>query len=202
MSRPSRGRTCCATAAGITCATPSWWLAMARWACGRRWPRSSLPPVISGAGFTRSAMSRTVCRSPHSRARRRRCRRSVTPRTAPTPRKRSGRSPAPTAPNGQGRREDHRRPGGTAGVLRLPAEYWVHLRTTNPIESTFSTVRLRTEVSRRAGGPTAALAMVFELVESAQARRRAITGAHPVPLVRAGAEFESGVLVERGTVAA
>lgn len=59
----------------------------------------------------------------------------------------------------------------------FPAEHWIHLRTTNPIESTFSTVKLRTKVTRGAGSPAAALAMVFKLVESAQARWRAITGA-------------------------
>jgi putative transposase len=48
----------------------------------------------------------------------------------------------------------------------------------------------------------AALAMVFKLVESAQARWRAITGAHLVPLVRAGAWFKNGVLVEREEAAA
>ncbi|MFE3268063.1 IS256 family transposase [Streptomyces sp. NPDC059215] len=69
----------------------------------------------------------------------------------------------------------------------FPAGHWVHLRTTNPIESTFSTVRLRTRVTRGAGSPAAALAMVFKLVESAQARWRAITGTHLVPLLRAGA---------------
>lgn len=79
----------------------------------------------------------------------------------------------------------------------FPAEHWIHLRTTNPIESTFSTVKLRTKVTRGAGSPAAALAMVFKLVESAQARWRAITGAHLVRLVRAGARFENGVLVER-----
>ncbi|SDP72979.1 Transposase (or an inactivated derivative) [Streptomyces sp. cf386] len=84
----------------------------------------------------------------------------------------------------------------------FPAEHWIHLRTTNPIELTFSTVKLRTKVTRGAGSPAAALAMVFKLIESAQARWRAITCAHLVPLVRAGAKFESGVLVERGTVAA
>ncbi|WSM18103.1 transposase [Streptomyces sp. NBC_01717] len=78
-----------------------------------------------------------------------------------------------------------------------PAEHWIHLRTTNPIESTFSTVKLRTRVTRGADGPAAALAMVFKLVESAQARWRAVTGAHLVALVRAGAKFENGVLVER-----
>lgn len=79
----------------------------------------------------------------------------------------------------------------------FPAEHWIHLRTTNPIESTFSTMKLRTKVTRGAGSPAAALAMVFKLVESAQDRWRAIKGAHLVPLVRAGARFENGVLVER-----
>ncbi|WP_420079601.1 IS256 family transposase (plasmid) [Streptomyces sp. JL4002] len=79
----------------------------------------------------------------------------------------------------------------------FPAEHWIHLRTTNPIESTFSTVKLRTKVTRGAGSPTAALAMVFKLVESAQARWRAITAPHLVALVRAGARFENGQLAEQ-----
>jgi putative transposase len=56
-----------------------------------------------------------------------------------------------------------------------PAEHWIHLRTTNPIESTFSTVRLRTKVTRGAGSRAAALAMTFKLIESAQQRWRAST---------------------------
>ena len=79
----------------------------------------------------------------------------------------------------------------------FPAEHWIHLRTTNPVESTFATVRLRTKVTRGAGSRAAALAMVFKLVESAQARWRAVNGAHLVPLVRAGTRFERGQLVER-----
>jgi transposase-like protein len=79
----------------------------------------------------------------------------------------------------------------------FPAEHWIHLRTTNPIESTFSSVKLRTKVTRGAGSPAAALAMVFKLVESAQERWRAVTGAHLVALVRAGAEFKNGELIER-----
>jgi putative transposase len=79
----------------------------------------------------------------------------------------------------------------------FPAEHWVHLRTTNPIESTFSTVKLWTKVTRGAGSPAAALAMVFKLAESAQARWRAITAPHLVALVRNGARFERGRLVER-----
>jgi putative transposase len=82
-----------------------------------------------------------------------------------------------------------------------PAEHWIHLRTTNPIESTFATV-FRTKVTKGAGSRAAGLAMVFKLVESAQARWRAVNGAHLVPLVRAGARFERGVLVERHDQAA
>lgn len=79
----------------------------------------------------------------------------------------------------------------------------IHLRTTNPIESTFATVRLRTKVTRGAGSAAAALAMVFNLVESAQARRRAVNAPHLVTLVRAGAGFDHGMLIERSeTIAA
>jgi putative transposase len=84
----------------------------------------------------------------------------------------------------------------------FPAEHWIHLRTTNPIESTFSTVRLRTRVTRGAGSRTAALAMVFKLVESAQQRWRDVNAPHLVTLVRAGARFERGQLVEHPAVAA
>jgi transposase-like protein len=84
----------------------------------------------------------------------------------------------------------------------FPAEHWVHLRTTNPIESTFATVRLRTKVTKGAGSRSAALAMVFKLIESAQARWRAVNAPHLVALVRAGARFERGLLVERPEEAA
>lgn len=81
-----------------------------------------------------------------------------------------------------------------------PAEHWIHLRTTNPIESTFSTVRLRTKVTRGAGSGAAALAMTFKLIESAQQRWRAVNAPHLAALVRSGARFEKGVLVEREQV--
>ncbi|WP_433431943.1 IS256 family transposase [Nonomuraea sp. CA-141351] len=78
-----------------------------------------------------------------------------------------------------------------------PAEHWRHLRTTNPIESTFATVRHRTKVTKGPGSRAAGLAMAFKLIESAQARWRAVNGAHLVALVRAGATFIDGKLVER-----
>ena len=78
-----------------------------------------------------------------------------------------------------------------------PAEHWVHLRTTNPIESTFATVRLRTKVTKGHGSKAAALAMAFKLIESAQRRWRMVNAPHLVALVRAGATFVNGKLVER-----
>jgi putative transposase len=78
----------------------------------------------------------------------------------------------------------------------FPAEHWTHLRTANPIESAFATVRLRTKVTRGAGSAVAALAMVFKLVESARQRWRAVNAPHLVTLARAGARFERGHLVE------
>ncbi len=78
-----------------------------------------------------------------------------------------------------------------------PAEHWVHLRTTNPIESTFATVRLRQRVTKGPGSRVAGVAMAFKLMESAQTRWRAVNAPHLVALVRAGARFEKGELVER-----
>jgi transposase-like protein len=79
----------------------------------------------------------------------------------------------------------------------FPAEHWVHLRTTNPIESTFATVRHRTKVTKGPGSKAAGLAMAFKLIEAAQQRWRAVNAPHLVALVRAGARFEHGKLVER-----
>jgi putative transposase len=78
-----------------------------------------------------------------------------------------------------------------------PAEHWLHLRTTNPIESTFSPVRARTRITKGPGNKDAGLAMVFKLLEAAEGRWRAVNGPHLVALVRAGAKFEKGRLVER-----
>jgi transposase-like protein len=81
----------------------------------------------------------------------------------------------------------------------FPAEHWVHLRTTNPIESTFATVRHRTKVTKGPGSKAAGLAMAFKLIEAAQARWRAVNAPQLVALVRAGARFDRGKLVERPT---
>jgi putative transposase len=79
----------------------------------------------------------------------------------------------------------------------FPAEHWVHLKTTNPIESTFATVRLRTKVTKGPGSRAAGLAMAYKLIESAQTRWRMVNAPHLVALVRAGVVFEKGVMAER-----
>jgi transposase-like protein len=78
-----------------------------------------------------------------------------------------------------------------------PAEHWIHLRTTNPIESTFATVRNRSKITKGPGSKAAGIAMAFKLIEAAQARWRAVNGPQLVALVRAGATFKRGKLVER-----
>ena len=81
--------------------------------------------------------------------------------------------------------------------FNYPAEHWIHLRTTNPIESTFATVRLRQRVTKGPGSRAAGVAMAFKLMESAQARWRIVNAPHLVALIRAGATFEKGKLVKR-----
>jgi transposase-like protein len=78
-----------------------------------------------------------------------------------------------------------------------PAEHWIHLRTTNPIESTFATVRHRTKITRGPGSKAAGLGMAFKLIMAAQDRWRAVNAPNLVALVRAGARFVNGKLVER-----
>jgi putative transposase len=80
---------------------------------------------------------------------------------------------------------------------KYPAEHWIHLRTTNPIESTFATVRLRTKVTKGPGSRAAGIAMAYKLIDAAQARWRAVNAPHLVALVRAGAVFHRGKLLER-----
>jgi hypothetical protein len=60
------------------------------------------------------------------------------------------------------------------------AEHWIHLRTTNPIESTFATVRLRQRVTKGPGSRAGRIAMAFKLIESAQSRWRAVNAPHLV----------------------
>ena len=81
----------------------------------------------------------------------------------------------------------------------FPAEHHVHLRTTNPIESTFATVRLRQRVTKGAGSREAGLAMAYKLLDAAQDRWRRVNAPHLVAVVRAGGIFIEGQLQERGS---
>ena len=74
-----------------------------------------------------------------------------------------------------------------------PAEHWRHLRTTNPIESAFATVRLRTRVTKGAGSKTAALAMAYKLLATAQERWRRFNGHELVTDVLDGVNFQDGI---------
>lgn len=78
----------------------------------------------------------------------------------------------------------------------FPAEHWVHLRTTNPIESTFATVRLRTDKTRNCVSRTTILAMVYKLTCSAQKRWRRLRGYKKLVPVLQGAKFVNGIAVE------
>ena len=78
----------------------------------------------------------------------------------------------------------------------FPAKHWVHLRTTNPIESTFSTVRLRTVKTRSCVSRSTILAMVFKLVQSAQQRWKRLKGYDQLGAVLQGMEFVNGIPVK------
>lgn len=75
----------------------------------------------------------------------------------------------------------------------FPAEHWVHLRTTNPIESTFATVRLRTNKTKGCGSRMATLTMVFKLAQSAQNYWRLLNGSQFLVHVLQGVRFIDGI---------
>ena len=75
----------------------------------------------------------------------------------------------------------------------FPAEHWRHIRTTNPIESMFATVRLRTKKTKGAGSRVACLTMVFKLARSAQKKWRALNGSQLIAQVIEGVSFVDGI---------
>jgi transposase-like protein len=75
----------------------------------------------------------------------------------------------------------------------FPAEHWKHIRTTNPIESTFATVRLRTAKTKGSGSRVACLAMVFKLAMCAESSWRALNGSALLPEIIRGAQFVDGL---------
>ena len=81
-------------------------------------------------------------------------------------------------------------------VYDFPAEQWMHIRTTNPIESTFATVRLRTKRTKGSGSRAACLAMVFKLTMCAEKTWRALNGSTLLPDVIRGVQFVDGIKEE------
>ena len=75
----------------------------------------------------------------------------------------------------------------------FPAEHWKHIRTTNPIESTFATVRHRTGKTKGCLSRRTGLAMAFKLMMSAQAKWRKLDGANRMPEIIEGVEFRDGI---------
>ena len=75
----------------------------------------------------------------------------------------------------------------------FPAEHWKHIRTTNPIESIFSTVRNRTRKTRGCLNRKTALSMVFRLMMSAKKKWRRISGPNRLPEVIQGIAFKDGI---------
>jgi transposase-like protein len=78
----------------------------------------------------------------------------------------------------------------------FPASHWIHIRTTNPIESTFATVRLRTYRTKGCGSRRATLSMVYKLTREAQKNWKKLKGYKLIPLVMEGKRFVDGELKE------
>lgn len=79
----------------------------------------------------------------------------------------------------------------------FPAEHWIHLRTTNPLESTFATVRHRQRRTKGNGSRKACLAMVFKLVQAAEKKWWLLNGSKRIPDVIQGVRFIDGVPAEK-----
>ena len=80
----------------------------------------------------------------------------------------------------------------------FPADHWVHIRSTNPIEPTFATVRLRTEKTKGCGSRLATLTMVFKLTSEAQKTWKKIKGYELIPKVLNGVTFVDGEIPGEG----
>jgi transposase-like protein len=79
----------------------------------------------------------------------------------------------------------------------FPAEHWIHIRSTNAIESTFATLRLRTAKTRGMGNARTAISMVFKLMTEAEKRYAKLKGHKHIPIVMEGRIFKDGELVEQ-----
>ena len=196
-SPPSRGPTCCATANAAACPPRCWPSATARSGSGRRSATCSRRPGSSAAGCTRSGNCWRRCRSRPSRPPGPRWRRSTTPRTRPRQGRGQGVRGRVRRQMAQGGGEDHRRPRRPLGVLRLPRR-----ALDPPADHEPDRVDLRHRAAARPGHQGTRLPSGRRR-DGVQADRVSpdpvaeVNAPHLVALVRAGALFVNGKLVER-----
>ena len=180
-SRPSPGPTCSATSNAGACAPRCSRSVTAHSGSGAAlrdvFPETTDPAVLGAQGRQRPRRAPEVRPADGAADAGRDPR-----RRGPRPRRggRSTRSPPSSAskwPKAVAKIVDDAEP--LLAFYDFPAEHWIHLKTTNPIESTFATVRLRTKVTKGPGSRAAGLAMAFKLIEAAEHRWRAVNGTAP-----------------------
>jgi putative transposase len=81
--------------------------------------------------------------------------------------------------------------------FHYPALHWQHIRTTNPIESSFATVKLRTKVTKGAGSKETAAVMAFKLLSECQKWWRKLRGHEEFTNILKGLEYKDGVMITR-----
>ena len=197
-SRRSRGRTCCATAPAAACAPRCWPSGTGRWGSGTGCGRCSPQAREGRCWFHKTAnVLAALPKSAHPGAKKALAEiwGAEDKPHALAAVKAFDAAYGAKFPKAAAKITDDA--DELLAFYDYPCEHWVHLRTTNPIESTFATVRHRTKVTKGPGSRAAGLAMAFKLIESAQDRWRAVNAPHLVALVRAGATFINGKLVER-----
>ena len=82
-------------------------------------------------------------------------------------------------------------------IFHYPAQHWQHIRTTNPIESSFATVKLRTKVTKGAGSKETAAVMAFKLLNECQSKWRKLRGHEEFKNLLKGFEYEDGLMIPR-----
>ena len=171
-----------------------WRSATGRWASGRRCVRSGTRPRSSGAGCTRRRTSWTSCPragQPKAKAALHEIYGAETKAEAEKAfdlfvKTYEAKYPKATECLAKDR-------GALLAFYDFPAEHWVHIRTTNPIESVFSTVRLRHDKTKGSGSRVACLTMVFKLMESASKGWRSLNGSPLLAEVVKGVVFIDGI---------
>ncbi|MBY0384718.1 transposase, partial [bacterium] len=81
--------------------------------------------------------------------------------------------------------------------FKYPASHWQHIRTTNPIESSFATVKLRTKVTKGAGSKDAATVMAFKLLQECQKKWRKLRGHEEIKNLLKGLAYKDGIMIPR-----